>query len=145
MANRDIKFIISLKMYKIITSIKKSNLVSICFFYIRIVYSFCTGGKDLGVWYDNKSKKTNDEMSGADQLCILINDYLNKHLSEEVTKVTKKIHSKFVEIVNVFLCFFFFIINRVYPKRMRIVCYIIAKNGTIFDGRVMCWMAFAVI
>lgn len=56
----------------------------------RIVYSFCTEGKDLGVWYDNKNQKTANEMSGSEQLCLLINEFLNKHLREEVTKVKNK-------------------------------------------------------
>lgn len=59
----------------------------------RIVYSFCTEGKDLGVWYESKTSKKNvEETSGADELCKLINDFLNNHLRTEVTKVLESDH-----------------------------------------------------
>lgn len=103
---------------------------------VRIVYHYCAGGKDLSVWYEMKSQGNGKEPSGSDELCALINEFLNKHLVETVTKVRESTAIRPMQFQSLpFICH-----HRAYPSQMRTVCSIIRENGTTIGGRATSWM-----
>lgn len=81
-------------------------------FLFRIIYEYCCKGRDLLIWYKSQETQNKNEISGIDELTTIINDFITKHIKEEVLKV--KLHKenyfnrkKLIEIVS-FLFWFLF-------------------------------------
>lgn len=57
-------------------------------FFVRIIYDYCVKGQDLNIWYVQTTENPNTNgKSRTEEMTILINEFLDKYLKEEVSKV----------------------------------------------------------
>lgn len=100
---------------------------------IRIIYDYCVNGRDHTIWCGENFTENSKRLTGAEELCILVDEFLNKHIKEEVLQVRASNVLK-KRIMNLIRIIFEFN-HRAYPKLMRIVCCITPKNGETINGR----------
>lgn len=52
-----------------------------------MIYEHCIKGRDFIVWVVDETQKKNTQINGSDEICSLINEFLSKHIKEDVLKV----------------------------------------------------------
>lgn len=69
--------------------VKYLPLFAISLSRIRLVYEYCVKGQDLHIWYGlyQTENETSSGISRTEEMSMIINDFLSKHIKEHVSEV----------------------------------------------------------